>query len=198
MQPLLAPLAAELGISLLPLAQGEPWLQANASVAGLKFGDAGLAKLAALAANLRWLDLTGTGVTDKGLAQLAAMPHLTRLSLARTTVTNEGLAQLALLGELEYLNLYGTPVSDAGLEYLKPLHKLRQLYLWQTGVSPAAAKTFAEHALDQPQIERWQAEIVAITARIKSQGIAVDIGSPPTAAPATPAPATPAPATPEK
>ena len=176
--PVAEHLAAELGIALLPLAQGEPWLQANASIARTKFGDAELAKLAALAPNLRWLDLTGTGVTDQGLAQLAAMPHLTRLYLARTAVTDGGLLQLAGLAELEYLNLHGTPVTDAGLERLKPLHKLRQLYLWQTGVTPDAAKAFAEHAVDKEQIERWQAEISELTAKIKGQGIAVNVGTP--------------------
>lgn len=176
--PLAEHLAAELGIALLPIAQGEPWLQANASIARTKFGDAELAKLAALAPNLRWLDLTGTGVTDQGLAQLAEMPHLTRLHLARTAVTDAGLLQLAGLGELDYLNLYGTPVTDAGLERLKPLHKLRQLYLWQTGVTPDAAKAFAEHSVDKEQIERWQAEISALTAKIKGQGIAVNVGTP--------------------
>ena len=175
---LLEPLAAELGIALLPLAQGEPWLQANASIARTKFGDAELAKLAPLAANLRWLDLTGTGVTDHGLAQVAAMPHLTRLHLARTTITDEGLAQLAPLVELEYLNLYGTPLSDAALAHLKPLRKLHQLYLWQTGISPEAARAFAEESTDKEQIEHWQAEITALTAKIKSQGIAVDVGTP--------------------
>ena len=183
--PVAEHLAAELGIALLPLAQGEPWLQANASIARTKFGDAELAKLAALAPNLRWLDLTGTGVTDKGLAQLAAMPHLTRLHLARTAVTDEGLLQLAGLGELEYLNLYGTPVTDAAFDHLKPLHKLRQVYLWQTGVSPAAANAFAEHSVDKEKIAAWQAEIAELTAKIKSQGIAVNVGTP--LATATPA-----------
>ncbi len=153
------PLAAELGIALLPLAQGQPWLQANASIARAKFGDAELAKLAPLAANLRWLDLTGTAVTDQGLAQIAAMPHLTRLHLARTAITDQGLVHLAPLVELEYLNLYGTPLTDAALPLLKPLCKLHQLFLWQTGISPAAAKAFAEESADKEQIEHWQAEI---------------------------------------
>ena len=176
--PVAEHLAAELGIALLPLAQGDPWLQANASIARTKFGDAELAKLAALASNLRWLDLTGTAITDKGLAQLASMPHLTRLHLARTAVTDEGLLQLAGLGELLYLNLYGTPVTDAGLENLKPLNKLRQLFLWQTGVTPDAAKAFAQHSVDQEQIERWQAEITELTTKIKGQDITVNIGTP--------------------
>lgn len=176
--PLAQRLASELGIALLPLAQGEPWLQANASLARTNFGDAELAKLAPLAANLRWLDLTGTAITDKGMAQVAGMPHLTRLHLARTAVTAAGLQQLASLGDLAYLNLHGTPLTDAALEHLKPLRKLRQLFLWQTGISSSAAQSFAEQSLDKDQIARWQAEIADLTAKIKSQGIAVDLGTP--------------------
>ena len=176
--PLAQRLASELGIALLPLAQGEPWLQANASLARANFGDAELAKLAPLAANLRWLDLTGTAITDKGMAQVAGMPHLTRLHLARTAVTDAGLQQLAPLADLAYLNLHGTPLTDAALERLKPLRKLRQLFLWQTGISSSAAQSFAEHSLDKDQIARWQAEIAELNAQIKCQGIAVDLGTP--------------------
>jgi YHS domain-containing protein len=176
--PLAQRLASELGIALLPLAQGEPWLQANASLARANFGDAELAKLAPLAANLRWLDLTGTAITDKGMAQVAGMPHLTRLHLARTAVTDAGLQQLAPLEDLAYLNLHGTPLTDAALERLKPLRKLRQLFLWQTGISSSAAQSFAEHSLDKDQIARWQAEIAELNAQIKCQGIAVDLGTP--------------------
>lgn len=181
--PVAGRLAAELGISLLPLAPSESWLQVNASLARTQFGDAELAKLAPLAPNLRCLDLTGTGVTDKGLAALATMPHLTRLHLARTAITDAGLMQLTPLAELEYLNLHGTQVTDAALERLKPLPKLRQLYLWQTNVSPTAAKTFADHSIDKDQIQRWQKEIAALTAKIKCQGITVDVGTPPTPKP---------------
>lgn len=176
--PVAERLATELGIAILPLAQNEPWLQANASLGREKFGDAELAKLAPLAANLRWLDLTGTRITDQGLAQVAGMPRLARLHLARTAVTDAGLLHLAGLGDLEFLNLYGTPVTDAGLDCLKPLRNLRQLFLWQTGVTSNAARNFAEQSLDKDQIARWQAEIAALTAKIKGQGIAVEMGSP--------------------
>lgn len=176
MQPVADKLAGELGIAITALSQTEPWLQANASLATTNFGDADLARLAPLALNLRWLDLARTRVTDTGLVQVAGMKNLKRLHLERTGISDAGLAHLADLTELEYLNLYGTSVTDAGLEELKPLANLRQLYLWQTKVSRTSAMAFAEARIDRDQIRQWQAEIDALRGKIKSQGVAVDLG----------------------
>ena len=176
--PLARQISEQLGIAITPLSQTEPWLQCSASMVRTNFGDTELAKLAPLALNLRWLDLGGTGVTDTGLVQIAAMKHLTKLHLERTVISDEGLVQLAGLGELEYLNLYGAPVRDEGLAHLKSLSKLRQLYLWQTKVSSNAARSFADQFVDKDQIKRWQDEIAALTAKLKNQGLAVDVGIP--------------------
>ncbi len=175
--PLANQVADDLNILISPIAQNEPWLQANARSAGTNFTDATLAKLAPLAANLRWLDLAGTGVTDTGLTTLAAMPHLTRLHLERTAATDAGLTSLAGLRELEYLNLYATAVSDAGLRALKVLPKLRQLYLWQTKVTVDAAKAFADARVDQRQLQAWRDEIEQLRAKIKGGQMLVDLGT---------------------
>lgn len=180
--PVAERLSADLGISISALAENAPWLQANASLAGTNFGDADLAKLAPLQANLRWLDLARTGVGDTGLVQVAQMRNLQRLHLERTAVTDAGLAQLAGLRELAYLNLYGTHITDAGLECLKPLTRLRQLYLWETKVAPQAAKALADQLEDKDQIVRWQQEIAALQTRIREASVAVDLGVPVAAA----------------
>jgi len=176
--PLAQQLSAELGISITPLSPTEPWLQCSARMAGTNFSDPALARLAPLAPNLRWLDLAGTGVTDTGLVCVASMRNLAKLHLERTTISDEGLARLASLTDLEYLNLYSAPISDAGLAHLKPLAKLRQLYLWQTQVSSNAARIFADQSVDQEQNKRWQDEIAALKAKLKNQGVAVDVGIP--------------------
>jgi uncharacterized membrane protein len=185
-RPLADQLTDQLNIAVTALAPGEPWLQCNASLAGTHFGDAELASLAPLAANLRWLDLAGTRVTDVGLGHLAAMPNLVRLHLERTGITDDGLESLSGLKDLEYLNLYATKVTDTGLAALVGLPKLRQLYLWQTGVTPAAAKTFADARIDKQQTRAWQDEIEQLKARIRNQQVVVDLG---TIAVAVPTPA---------
>jgi uncharacterized membrane protein/mono/diheme cytochrome c family protein len=182
-QATVAKLTDELGISLTPLSPAESWLQCNAGIAGTNFGDAELARLAPLAANLRWLDLGGTRVSDAGLGQIAAMPNLVRLHLERTPITDAGLVRLAPLAELSYLNIYGTEVTDKGLEPLQQLPKLRQIYLWQTKVTPTAAKAFADTLTDKDQLQRWQEEIDQLKAKIKTEEISVDLGVPITTGP---------------
>jgi YHS domain-containing protein len=175
--PIASQLSENLGIALTPLSPKEPWLQCNASVAGTNFANAQLTQLKPIAANLRWLDLAGTGLTDAGLPQIAAMPNLTKLHLERTGVTDAGLACLAgNLPNLEYLNLYSTAVTDAGFDSLQKLPRLKRVYLWQSKVTPAKAKEFAESRLDQMQLQRWQEEIDQLKAKIQDAHIVVDTG----------------------
>jgi YHS domain-containing protein len=175
--PLAEDLAEELGISITALSPNESWLQCNASLAGTNFGDADLARLAPLAANLRWLDLAGTRVTDAGLEQVARMQSLIRLHLERAAITDAGLVFLKDLAELESLNLYGTAVGDVALATLKALPKLRQVYLWQTQVSPEAAKEFAESRRDKAQLAQWETEIRQLREKIASQHVEVELGA---------------------
>ncbi len=174
--PVAQELSESLGLSITALSPAEPWLQCNASLAATNFGDAELARLSPLKNNLVWLDLAGTRVTDAGLASVAGMPYLKRLHLERTAVSDAALACLSGLRQLEYLNLYGTSVTDAGLEQLKPLGKLRQLYLWRTKVTPAGAKAFGEAVVDHDQLQRWQEEIAALQARIRSEQRTIELG----------------------
>jgi len=183
--PLIAKIADDLNIAVTTLSPNEPWLLCNASIAGTNFSDAELVRLEPLAANLRWLDLAGTKVSDAGLAQIAAMPNLVRLHLERTSISDTGLVRIASLAELEYLDLYGTDITDSGLAQLQMLPKLKQLYLWRTKVSPAAAKAFAETLTDSDQLQRWQDEIEQLKAKINSEHVAVEVGTPATLPPPT-------------
>ena len=174
--PIAARMADELGIVIAPLSQNEPWLQFNAAVAGTNFGDSQLSKLSPLRLSVRWLDLSGTAVTDAGLLQIRQMPNLTRLHLEHTSLTDAGLGALSALENLEYLNLYGTEISDLGLEHLQNLPNLRQLYLWQTKVSLEAATNFAQARTDTAQIARWREEIEQLKTRIQHSRFVLDTG----------------------
>jgi hypothetical protein len=175
-QPAVDRLSSELGVSIAPLSQAEPWLACNASL-NKEFGDAELAKLAPLKANLCWLDLGGTKITDAGLAPVSELRNLTRLHLERTAITDAGLACVAKLRNLEYLNLYGTAATDAGLQHLRRLAKLQKLYLWKTKVTPDAAKGFAADLTDKQQIQRWRQEIEDIKAKIRTATLDINVGA---------------------
>ena len=106
------------------------------NLSGTQVTDAGLAHLKGLA-GLQWLSLRGTQVTDAGLAHLKGLAGLQKLSLSDTQVTDAGLAHLKGLAGLQELDLNETRVTDAGLAHLKRLAGLPALYLGGTQVTDA-------------------------------------------------------------
>ena len=78
---------------------------------------------------LRWLALTGTGISDRGIDSLSMLPKLERLWLSQTQITNAGLEELASMSSLTHLSIEATPTSDQGLAFLVGLPKLRSLIL---------------------------------------------------------------------
>jgi len=170
-------ISGELEVPITFLGQDAPWIHCNASVAGKRFGDAELAKLADLGPNLRWLDLAGTAVTDAGLTNLAPFPNLARLHLERTAVTDAGLSALLPLRNLEYLNLHSTGVTDEGVALLGKAPRLRQLYVWQTKVTPAGAKAFTSARVDEEQIRQWEEQIEKLRQQIREQQVTVNLGT---------------------
>lgn len=69
--------------------------------------------------SLLFLDLSGTQVTDKGLAQLLPIKGLLVLRLARTTIRGDGLPSLRRLTSLTTLDLSGTEVTDESLQHCR-------------------------------------------------------------------------------
>ena len=63
--------------------------------------------------------LSGTQVTDAGMAHLARQSQLRLLSLEDTRITDAGLEQLTGLANLEWLILRGTRTTDAGQRKLQ-------------------------------------------------------------------------------
>jgi Ran GTPase-activating protein (RanGAP) involved in mRNA processing and transport len=79
--------------------------------------------VSAQGAQLTDLDLSGTRISERGIASLSKAPHLARLLLNQADVGDSSLktlGQLSLPGFHE-LNLEGTRVSDAGVAQLKNL-----------------------------------------------------------------------------
>ena len=76
---------------------------------------------------LRHLDLSGTGITDRGLEVLRALPELETVSLAWTKVTDAGVAHLSGCERLSNVNLQGTSSGDGALRALAGKARLCQL-----------------------------------------------------------------------
>jgi hypothetical protein len=79
--------------------------------------DAGVCHLSRLS-RLRHLDLSGTGITDRGLEFLRALPELETVSLAWTKVTAAGVMHLSGCERLSSINLQGTSTGDGALRAL--------------------------------------------------------------------------------
>jgi len=143
-----APLTAEektaiaeiekLGGTVRPVSADTDLKDVDFHLSGTGLTDAGLAHVKQLK-NVVWLNLKGTKITDAGLAELKDMKSLKRLHLELTGIGDAGVAHLAGLDELEYLNLYGTKVTDTGLKQVANLKNLKKVFIWQTPVSDAVA-----------------------------------------------------------
>jgi uncharacterized membrane protein len=174
--PAVKQVSADIGIELTPLAADHPGLQLTVLPGGRTLGDAELAKLVPLKANLVRLNLGGSAVTDTGLVHVAQMKNLERLDLSRTAVTDAGLAKLVTLQRLEHLNLYGTTITDASLEPLSQIASLRKVFLWQTGVTSNGLAAFQKKFIDEGQLQEWQKQIKELQARVSAMGVDVNTG----------------------
>lgn len=83
------------------------------------------------------VDLSGSSVTDAGLAHLERLSGLEELYLDSTQITDDGLAHLEGLTALQCLILDDTQITDAGLGHLKGLTALKCLVLANTQVTDA-------------------------------------------------------------
>ena len=72
--------------------------------------------------------LSGTRITDAGLADLKGLTSLQTLELPRQ-ITDAGLEHLKDLTSLHNLDLRNTQVTDAGLVHLKRMTNLQELNL---------------------------------------------------------------------
>ncbi len=111
----------------------EPTVAFGLVLSGSGITDTGLEELAGMK-NLQVLWLSETQITDAGLVHLAGLKNLQRLALSLTRITDAGLVHLAGLKNLQGLNLSGTQITDAGLEKLAGM-KLKVLRI------PDEAKT---------------------------------------------------------
>jgi len=131
------------GVIAQPLAQDDPRLDINASLATPPFTDADLAMLQPAAGAIVNLNLARSGVTDEGVAGLKGFVVLESLRLDSTGVGDAALACVAAMPRLKVLNVHTTKVTDAGLVGLKQATALERVYAWNSQVTPAGASALA-------------------------------------------------------
>lgn len=94
-------------------------IRIDAQRLGEKFGDADLARLAALAAAVTRLDLSGTAISDAGADSLSAFVRLEALRLDGTNTGDAILAATGNMSRLKSLGLVDTGVTAARVAELR-------------------------------------------------------------------------------
>jgi serine/threonine protein kinase/uncharacterized membrane protein len=110
-------------------------------LSGTQVTDAGLAHFKDCKA-LKSLVLLGTKTTDTGIANFKNCKGLTHLAVAGTQVGDAGLANFKDCSSLRGLHLSHTKVTDAGLAYLKNCKDLEELLLLETKTTDAGLASF--------------------------------------------------------
>lgn len=95
--------------------------------------DKSIRAVVAAGANVHELDVARTGISDASLADIARLPHLVRLDLSGTAITNAGIARLIDARELRSLVLVETKVDGASADALARMPALESVHLWRTG-----------------------------------------------------------------
>lgn len=93
--------------------------------------------------SLQRLSVTLTEVDGAGIAHLSGLTNLKRLSVASSKCTGEGFAALKPLTKLENLNFHSCLVNDAGLAEVGTLSSLERLEIVHTKFTDAGAKHLA-------------------------------------------------------
>ncbi len=115
--------------------------------AGEQMTDAVMARLPSFP-HLTTIDLAGSrGLTDEGAANLARLPALTKVNLSMSGVTDRGLGVLRDLPALREFQLYHHgAVTDAGLAGISACPRLEFLDLMGTSTGDGVIQALAGHA----------------------------------------------------
>ena len=92
-------------------------------LSGTSITDAGLASLTSLLTKLKLLTLSGTSIGDAGAASLSSLTNLEDLSLSLTNITD--VSPLLSLTKLKAVFLHGTPLSDESINEHIPALKAK-------------------------------------------------------------------------
>ncbi|MDP7016757.1 MAG: hypothetical protein QGG36_13225 [Pirellulaceae bacterium] len=102
---------------------------------GAEVADDDLQQIAHLDGELTFLALTGTAVSDEGMAHVAAISSLERLSLGGTSISDEGIAALSKLERLRNLDLFSTKITDDSVAALSGMKQIAALQISGTNLT---------------------------------------------------------------
>lgn len=98
--------------------------------------------------NIVEMDLSGIPIGLPESEMIAACANLEWLELDRTTITDEELEKLRDLKKLRLLKIYETNITDKSISVFKRLSNLKSLYLWRTSIGSEALDKFLKERSD--------------------------------------------------
>ena len=119
--------------SLLILQSDRRLVDLNLSGTGIS--DEGVKNIADLPL-LTTLDISNNlKITDAGLKHLTSLPKLHSLTIGVTKITDQGMTAVGKLTDIEVLDLEQTSITDVGMHSITNLKKLKRLNLSKTGIT---------------------------------------------------------------
>lgn len=145
---------AQIGVIVVPIAQGSSNYEANASLASPRISDVQLRMFEPLAQFLVALNLAQGAITDAAGSVLEQFQSLRTLRLDHTLAGDQVAESLARIPggllQLESINFVATPLTDQGLRALARIKTLRKVYVWSSKTTPAGAEQFR---LVRPEVQ---------------------------------------------
>jgi hypothetical protein len=108
------------------------------------------------------LNLSGSKITDSGLARLPRMARLRTMGLDNTSITDDGLRHLAKFPNLTYLQMLDVKISDAGLLNLQSNKRLEVIMSRQSEFTRAGVAQFKE-SVPRCKVDVWPYVIRSMT-----------------------------------
>jgi serine/threonine-protein kinase len=95
------------------------------------------------------LDVTATGITDRGVLTISQMPYIADLRMGQVHVSDKCLPYLTRMPELRMLDLSDNPqITDQGLRTFKPVHLLKLRLCASPQISAQALADFKRNNPD--------------------------------------------------
>ena len=135
----------DLGVIVLPIADGSSNYEANASLASPPIGDEQFKNFEPLAGVLVALNLSKSAVTDAVGPAMAAFKSLRVLRIDHTAVGDAFALDISVadaMPNLDSVNFVATGLTDRGLESLAKIKTLRKLCIWSSQTSTAGVARF--------------------------------------------------------
>jgi uncharacterized membrane protein len=101
-----------------------------------------LPSLIALKAQVVWMNLGYTDITDEDMLTIGALENLRVLYLNNTAITDKGIGYCKNLKQLRYINMVNTAITDKALLVLRDLNPLEKVYAYQTRLTAQGVSDF--------------------------------------------------------